>query len=33
MEELLAKEKVMVQNDKVMDFKKIFWNPAEEICL
>ena len=30
MEELLAKEGVKVKNDKVVDFKKLFWNPAEE---
>lgn len=31
MEELLAKEGVKVKNDKVVDFKKIFWDPAEEM--
>ncbi len=31
MEELLAKEGVRVQNDRVVDFKKIFWNPMEEM--
>lgn len=33
MEELLAKESVKVKNDKVVDFKKLFWNPAEELGL
>lgn len=33
MEELLAKEGVKVKNDKVVDFKKLFWNPAEELGL
>ncbi len=28
MEELLANEGVKVRNDKVVDFKKIFWDPA-----
>lgn len=31
MEELLAKEGVKVKNDKVVDFKKKFWNPIEEL--
>ncbi|MGC4233574.1 MAG: MGMT family protein [Niabella sp.] len=31
MEELLAKEGVKVKNDKVVDFKKLFWNPVEEL--
>ena len=31
MEELLAKEGIKVKNDKVVDFKKIFWNPIEEL--
>lgn len=29
MEELLAKEGVKVKNDKVVDFKNVFWYPAE----
>jgi methylated-DNA-protein-cysteine methyltransferase-like protein len=33
MEELLAKEGVKIKNDKVVDFKKLFWNPAEELGL
>lgn len=31
MEELLAQEGVQVKNDKVVNFKKVFWNPIEEI--
>ncbi|MGN6800670.1 MAG: MGMT family protein [Ginsengibacter sp.] len=31
MEELLAKEKVKVKNDQVVDFEKIFWDPAKEL--
>ena len=31
MEELLAKEGVEVKNDKVVNFKTVFWNPIEEI--
>lgn len=27
MEELLKKEKVVIKNDQVVDFKKIFWDP------
>ncbi len=33
MEELLKKEKVAVKDDKVVDFKKLFWDPAEELTL
>lgn len=33
MEELLAKEGVEVKNDKVVNFKKLFWNPIDEIGL
>jgi methylated-DNA-protein-cysteine methyltransferase-like protein len=33
MEELLAKEKVKVKNDTVMDFEKKFWDPAIELSL
>lgn len=33
MEELLKKEKVAVKNDVVVDFKKLFWDPAEELTL
>lgn len=31
MEELLAKEGVKVKNDKVVDFKRLFWNPMDEL--
>jgi methylated-DNA-protein-cysteine methyltransferase-like protein len=31
MEELLAKEKVKVKNDQVVDFEKLFWDPAKEL--
>jgi methylated-DNA-protein-cysteine methyltransferase-like protein len=31
MEQLLASEGVKVENDKVVDFKKIFWDPAVEL--
>lgn len=31
MEELLAKEKIKVLNDKVVDFKNLFWDPLKEI--
>lgn len=33
MQELLAKEKVRVENDKVIEFNKLFWNPDEELNL
>lgn len=33
MEELLKKEKVEVKNDTVVDFEKLFWNPADELTL
>ncbi len=31
MEELLAKEKIKVKNDTVVDFEKVFWDPAKEL--
>jgi len=31
MEELLKKDGVAVKNDKVVDFKNIFWDPAIEL--
>ena len=31
MEELLTKEKIIIKNDKVLDFKKIFWDPQKEL--
>ena len=33
MEELLLKEKILVKNDQVVNFEKLFWNPAEELSL
>jgi len=31
MEELLLKEKIKVENDTVVNFEKIFWDPAKEL--
>lgn len=31
MQELLEKEGIIVENDKVKDFSKLFWNPSEEL--
>jgi len=31
MQELLEKEGVEVEKDKVVEFKKIFWDPAKEL--
>ena len=31
MEDLLASEKVKVEDDKVVDFKKLFWDPEAEL--
>jgi methylated-DNA-protein-cysteine methyltransferase-like protein len=31
MEALLKKEGVKVKNDVVVDFKKLFWDPATEL--
>ena len=33
MEELLRKEKIAVKNDTVVDFDKLFWDPAKELIL
>ena len=33
MEALLKKDGVVVKNDTVVDFKKLFWNPAEALAL
>ncbi len=33
MEELLAKEKINVENDKIIDFKNLFWDPAKELSV
>ncbi len=31
MEQLLKKEGINVKDDQVVDFKKLFWDPAEEL--
>lgn len=33
MEDLLRKDGVEVKDDKVVNFKKVFWNPLEEITV
>lgn len=33
MEELLSKEKIQVKDDKVVNFKSLFWDPAKELLL
>ena len=33
MQELLEKEKIKVKNDKIVDFKKVYWDPMEELKL
>jgi len=33
MEQLLASEGVKVENDKVVDFKKVFWDPTIELAM
>jgi methylated-DNA-protein-cysteine methyltransferase-like protein len=33
MEELLKKEKIQVQNETVVDFEKLFWDPAAHLGL
>jgi methylated-DNA-protein-cysteine methyltransferase-like protein len=33
MEELLAMEKIKVENDVIVDFEKKFWDPARELSL
>lgn len=33
MQELLEKEKVVVKKDKVVEFKKLFWDPFENLKL
>jgi len=33
MQELLEKEKIKVKDDKVVDFKKLYWDPAIELEL
>jgi methylated-DNA-protein-cysteine methyltransferase-like protein len=31
MQRLLEKEKIKVVDDKIQDFKKLFWDPATEL--
>ncbi|WP_428666621.1 MGMT family protein [Runella sp.] len=31
MQELLEREGVLVKNDKIVDFKKVYWDPASEL--
>lgn len=31
MQELLEKEGIKVENDKILDFKNVFWSPAVEL--
>jgi methylated-DNA-protein-cysteine methyltransferase-like protein len=33
MEELLVKEKINVKDNTIVDFKNVFWDPAEELAL
>jgi len=33
MQKLLEKEKVKVEKDKVVEFNKLFWDPAKELML
>lgn len=33
MQELLEEEGIEVKNDKVKNFKNVFWNPIEELAL
>lgn len=33
MQELLEKEKIKVENDTVVDFQKLFWDPMIELAL
>jgi methylated-DNA-protein-cysteine methyltransferase-like protein len=33
MEELLKKEGIKVENDTIVDFNKVFWDPAKELEL
>ena len=33
MEELLKKEKIEVKDDKIVEFEKLFWDPAVELAL
>ena len=31
MQELLEKEGILIENDQILNFKKHFWNPSEEL--
>ena len=33
MKELLAKEKIMVERDVVINFSNLFWDPAKELSI
>jgi methylated-DNA-protein-cysteine methyltransferase-like protein len=33
MEKLLVKEKVTIQNDRIMNFENVFWDPVKELTL
>jgi methylated-DNA-protein-cysteine methyltransferase-like protein len=33
MQELLEKENIKVKNDRVLDFKDLFWDPSKELKL
>ena len=33
MQELLEKEKIKVKNDKIVDFKKLYWDPTDNLKL
>ena len=33
MEELLAKEGIIVENDQIKNFEKVFWDPSIELSL
>jgi methylated-DNA-protein-cysteine methyltransferase-like protein len=33
MQELLAKEKIKVKNETIIDFEKHFWDPIKELGL
>jgi methylated-DNA-protein-cysteine methyltransferase-like protein len=33
MEDLLKKEKILVEEDCIVDFKNIFWDPSKELVL
>lgn len=33
MQELLAKEGVIVKNDKIQNFEKVYWDPMDELKL